>query len=77
MFDEPTKGIDVAAKEDIFKIMVDFAEKGLSVIFISSDLEEIIRISHRVIVMRGGRIVEELTGEKINLKEITYSALNG
>jgi len=77
IFDEPTKGIDVAAKEDIFKIMVDFADKGLSVIFISSDLEEVTRLAHRVIVMRSGRVVGELTGERVNIKEVTYSALNG
>lgn len=77
IFDEPTKGIDVAAKEDIFRIMADFANSGMGIIFISSDLDEILRMSDRVIAMRNGSIVDELTGDRINLKDITYSILNG
>jgi ABC-type sugar transport system, ATPase component len=77
LFDEPTKGIDIAAKEDIFKIMVNFASKGFSIIFISSDLEEVARLSNRVIVMRAGMVVAELTGERVNINDMTYSALNG
>lgn len=76
IFDEPTKGIDVSAKEDIFKIIDDFAQKGVSIIFISSDLEEVTRISDRVLVMRKGTIVSELKDDEINIKNIMYAALN-
>ncbi|GMQ62692.1 sugar ABC transporter ATP-binding protein [Vallitalea maricola] len=77
IFDEPTKGIDVSAKEDIFKIMVEFAEKGYGIIFISSDLEEVERLSDRVLIMRKGRIVKELRGKDITIEQINYQTLNG
>lgn len=77
IFDEPTKGIDVRAKEDIFKIIEDFSDKGMSVIFISSDLEEVERVSDRVIIMKEGRIVKELKEDEITIDKINYYSLNG
>lgn len=56
IFDEPTKGIDIRAKEDIFSIVEQFAGQGVSVIFISSDLEEVLRVSDRVMVLHDGKI---------------------
>lgn len=77
IFDEPTKGIDVRAKEDIFKIIDDFSNKGMGVIFISSDLEEVERVSDRVIIMKEGRIVKELKEGEITIDKINYYSLNG
>ena len=77
IFDEPTKGIDVSAKEDIFKIINDFSDKGMGIIFISSDLEEVARISDRTIIMKNGRIVKELTENEITIDNINYYSLNG
>ena len=77
IFDEPTKGIDVGAKEDIFKIIDDFADKGMSVIFISSDLEEVERVSDRVVIMKEGKIVKELREDEITIDKINYYSLNG
>ena len=77
IFDEPTKGIDVSAKEDIFKIINDFSDKGMGIIFISSDLEEVARISGRTIIMKNGRIVKELTENEITIDNINYYSLNG
>ncbi len=77
LFDEPTKGIDVAAKEDIFRIAADFAQKGMGVVFISSDLDEVARLSDRVLVMHCGRIVKELEADAVNAAEIHYAALHG
>lgn len=77
IFDEPTKGIDVAAKEDIFRIIVDFANKGMGVIFVSSDLEEVARLSDRVLVLHNGRIVRELEMTSANTAEIGYAVLHG
>src|SRR5208283_2941568 len=59
-FDEPTRGIDVGAKSEIYKLLNDLAEQGKAVIMISSELPEIIRMSHRIIVMCEGRITGEL-----------------
>ncbi|KAA3656779.1 MAG: sugar ABC transporter ATP-binding protein [Chloroflexi bacterium] len=70
IFDEPTRGIDVGAKSEIYKLLNDLAQQGKSIIMISSELPEILRMSHRVIVMCEGRItgelpVQEATQEKI------------
>jgi L-arabinose transport system ATP-binding protein len=60
ILDEPTRGIDVGAKNDIYRIIHDIAARGCSVIIVSSDLPEVLGISDRVIVMREGRVSGEL-----------------
>ena len=70
IFDEPTRGIDVGAKEEIHNLMNDLACKGVGIIMISSDLPEILTLSDRIYVMREGRIVKELTGESATQEEI-------
>jgi ribose transport system ATP-binding protein len=60
IFDEPTRGVDIGAKSEIYRIMDELARGGTGIIFISSELPEIIGIADRVLVMRGGRIVGEL-----------------
>jgi monosaccharide-transporting ATPase len=52
ILDEPTRGIDVGAKAEIQKLVLDLAKEGMSVMFISSELEEVLRISHRIVVLR-------------------------
>ena len=66
ILDEPTKGIDVGAKYEIYKIMCDLAQQGAGVIMISSELPEIIRVSNRVVVMCEGRITGEVKGDEID-----------
>ena len=61
ILDEPTRGIDVGAKSEIHRLICEFAEKGLAIIMISSELPEILSMSDRVIVMREGRIAGELS----------------
>lgn len=70
IFDEPTRGIDVGAKSEIYKLLNDLAEQGKSIIMISSELPEILRMSHRIAVMCEGRITgilhrDEATQEAI------------
>ena len=60
ILDEPTKGIDVGAKAEIYRIIRDIAAQGISVIVVSSELPEIIGLSDRIYVMKSGRIVKEL-----------------
>lgn len=74
IFDEPTRGIDVSAKMDIFRFINELVESGISVVFISSELEEIIGMSNRVAVMREGEITGILEGEDINEEQIMYLA---
>jgi ribose transport system ATP-binding protein len=70
VFDEPTKGIDVGAKEEIFRLVEMFTEGGASVIFVSSDLEEVLRISDRIMVMSKGRITKEFEKKNFDLQKI-------
>ena len=65
LFDEPTVGIDVAAKTEIYHFMKSIAEGGGSVVLISSELPEVLNLANRVCVMSGGQIVVELQGEDI------------
>lgn len=74
IFDEPTRGIDVNAKMDIFNFINELVQTGISVIFISSELEEIIGMSNRVIVMREGKISGILEGDEITEEKIMYHA---
>jgi ribose transport system ATP-binding protein len=62
IFSEPTRGVDVAAKAAIYKIMRDLADRGRAIVMISSDLPEIVGVSDRILVMRQGAIVGELPG---------------
>jgi ribose transport system ATP-binding protein len=69
-FDEPTRGIDIGAKAEIYKLLEALAEQGRAIVMISSELPEILRMSHRILVMCEGRITGELdaadaTQEKI------------
>ena len=58
-----TRGVDVATKQDIYRLILDLAREGRAILFYSSDTEEIAHLCHRVLVMREGRIAEELEGE--------------
>jgi ribose transport system ATP-binding protein len=70
IMDEPTRGIDVGTKQQIYHIVAALAAEGKSIILISSELQEVIGLSHRVLVMRFGRIVGELMGEQITEEQI-------
>ena len=56
IFDEPTRGIDVGSKSEIYKLMRSLADSGVAVLMISSDMEEVVGVSDRIVVMREGRI---------------------
>ena len=68
--DEPTRGVDVGAKNDIYKLLRSFAAQGVGIVLISSDLPEIIGMSDRVYVMRGGRVVGEAAGKDLSEETI-------
>lgn len=74
IFDEPTRGIDVGAKSEIYHLLNELAGQGKSIIMISSELPEILRMSHRIIVMCEGRITGELTAAEATQERImTYA----
>ena len=72
ILDEPTVGIDVGTKQEIYRLINDIAEEGRCVILISSELPEILGMCDRVLVMRGGRIIRELKGSGATQEEILY-----
>ncbi len=66
ILDEPTRGIDVGAKAEIQKLVLALAKKGMAVLFISSEMEEVLRVSDRIVVLRDRQIVRQMTGEDIH-----------
>ena len=72
--DEPTRGVDVGAKRAIYDFLAALAADGLGIVLISSELEEIIGLAHRVLVMRRGRIVSDLEGDSITEGRILAAA---
>jgi ABC-type sugar transport system ATPase subunit len=72
--DEPTRGVDVGAKRAIYDVLAGLAEEGLGVLLISSEIEEVIGLSHRVLVMRRGRIAAELEGDAITESAVLAAA---
>jgi ABC-type sugar transport system ATPase subunit len=71
ILDEPTKGIDVGSKEEIYELIGKLTDQGLTIILISSEVEEICQLADRVLVMVNGKIKDIYKGDKINEKDIT------
>ncbi|QEV99432.1 sugar ABC transporter ATP-binding protein [Microbacterium caowuchunii] len=70
VLDEPTRGIDVGAKVDIQNLVGEFADNGLSVVFISAELEEVLRVGHRVAILRDGRIVDTVPSDLLTVDSL-------
>lgn len=77
LFDEPTRGIDVGAKGEIYKLCNDLARQGKIIVFITSDMEELLCISDRVLIMREGKLVAELTNNEITQSRVLYESIGG
>ena len=75
IFDEPTRGIDVNSKAEIYKLMSQLVKSGKSIIMISSDLIELIAMSDRVLVVRNGAITSEIQGDQITEENIIANAI--
>ena len=77
ILDEPTRGVDVGAKSEIYKLIGEIASQGVAVVFISSELPEVVGIAQRVLVMRDGGIVAELTEKKDITQETIMAYATG
>lgn len=77
IFDEPTKGIDIGAKSEIYNLMEDMVESGKTIIMVSSELTEIMGMSDRILVMREGKIVKEVPREEFSEDNILKYAVGG
>jgi simple sugar transport system ATP-binding protein len=76
LLDEPTRGVDVEAKRQIYAIIRKLADEGKSIIFVSSEIEELPQVCDRVVVLNGGRLVAEFTAPAINTEELMASCLS-
>jgi ABC-type sugar transport system ATPase subunit len=72
--DEPTRGVDVGAKRAIHDLIHELAAKGMAVLLISSEHEEVLGMAHRVLVMRGGRVVAELDRHAMSEDAVLHAA---
>jgi ABC-type sugar transport system ATPase subunit len=77
LYDEPSRGIDVNAKQQIFEIMWEEARKGISTIFVSTELEELLEVCHRILIMRHGRIVDEVNPDEVTVNELYEVCMRG
>jgi ABC-type sugar transport system ATPase subunit len=77
LMDEPTRGVDVGAKTEIYRIINQLTADGVAVVLVSSDLPELVAMSDRVVVMRQGRVVAEMSGDRIDEHSILEHALVG
>ena len=75
LLDEPTRGVDVGAKAEIYKIINDLASKGFAIIMVSSELPELIAVSDRIIVMREGRISGEIDAKDVTEEQVMALAI--
>jgi ribose transport system ATP-binding protein len=77
IFDEPTRGVDVGARVEIYRLMGDLARRGMGIILVSSDLTEILGMCDRVLVMRRGSVVADLPRAAVSQREILLRAGGG
>lgn len=77
ILDEPTRGIDVGAKFEIYKLIVELAKLGVGIIFISSEMPEVINLSNRAYIMREGRIMGQLSREELKEERVITLAMGG
>jgi ribose transport system ATP-binding protein len=70
LYDEPSRGVDVNAKQQVFEIIWTEARKGVSTIFVSTELEEVLEVCHRILIMRDGKIVEEVASDEMSTSKL-------
>jgi monosaccharide-transporting ATPase len=70
ILDEPTRGVDVGAKAQIQQLVADLAKEGMSVVFISAELEEVLRLSERLVVMRDRRMIDERANDDVSVADV-------
>ena len=75
LLDEPTRGVDVATKAELYRVITDLAREGLAVLVVSSELEELMGICSRILVMREGELVFEIDGAQATEQELLRHAV--
>lgn len=77
ILDEPTRGIDIGAKAEIQKLVISLSQRGMSVLFISSELEEVLRVSEKIIVLRDRHKVKEMAGSEVSQQNVMKAIAGG
>lgn len=77
LYDEPSRGVDVNAKQQVFEIMWAESRKGISTIFVSTELEELLEVCHRILIMRDGKIVDEVNPDELSTSELYELCMRG
>jgi ABC-type sugar transport system ATPase subunit len=77
LFDEPTRGIDVGAKVEVFEVMDELARSGAAILMVSSEMAELLQVADRILVMRQGRITGELPGRTTQEEIMRHAAVEG
>lgn len=75
LFEEPTQGVDVGAKAQIYRQFADASSAGSALVVSSADVDELVAVCHRVLVLRHGQVVEELSGSDVNVANVTRASL--
>ena len=75
IFDEPTRGVDIATKVEIYRIMADLAAAGMAILLISSEMPEALGMSDRLLIMRAGRIVAALDRSELSMERVFALAI--
>jgi len=77
LLDEPTKGVDIASKAEIYRTMIEYANAGVSIILVSSEFPELLAMSNRVLVFRNGKMVGEMPGKLESEKDLMLMSIGG
>jgi ribose transport system ATP-binding protein len=77
LLDEPTQGVDIAAKAELHRQIAETAAEGTAVLVSSADIEELTSISHRILIIRAGRVVATLTGEQVTIGDVLRQTIGG
>ena len=77
ILDEPTIGVDIGAKSEIVEIVRELADRGISVLVISSELQELLAISDRILVLFNGEIMKDINRRDIETEEVLHHAIQG
>jgi ribose transport system ATP-binding protein len=75
LLDEPTRGVDVGARAEVYRVIAELAGRGLAIVMVSSELAELVGFCDRILVMREGAVVGELAGETATEEQILRLAL--
>ena len=75
LLDEPTRGVDISTKAELYRVITGLADSGIGVLVVSSELDELVGICSRVLVMREGEVVHEVEGAKANERDLLRHAV--